>query len=206
MKTFSGYKLLVSFLLLILASVSNLSAQSIIVKEVEFDMVDSGVKKDDFWRMAVEITGGRTTDANAINPKFVDDIEVNVLIGFELEKSKFEFFESSVEIVTIEEGEDAIVRFYLEPEIVERLRLPEEPFAFLVEIKAAGEEVQSTRDMRASMLSTPERIENFKRASRDGNVGDNEGLLVPVYESLFWTGVNRSELTETPAYKRKPSN
>ena len=208
MKLFSGYRLVASFLGLFLASASYLSAQnaSVIVEDVKFDMVDSGVKKNEHWSMAVELTGGRTADPQAVNPKFVDDIEVTVLIGFKLGDAEFQFFDSKVEIITLEEGEDAVVRFYLEPEIVDRLNLPKEPYAYLVEIEAAGEAVTSTRKMRADYMKTPALVESFKTASRKEGVSDNNGLLVPVYDSIFWTGVNRGELQDTPAYKRKPSN
>lgn len=177
----------------------------VIVKDIEFDFVDSGVKDDEHLRIAVELTGGTNSDANAVNSRFVDDIEVKVVLAFEVGPKKYECFESKAEIVTLETGEDVIVRFYMAPEIIERQQLPREPFAYLAEISVAGEQLPMSKDAVSNLLANPERLSSFNTHVRSGS-SKNEGLLVPIYDSLFWTGINPREFQDMPAYKRKPSN
>ncbi|MCH8474255.1 MAG: hypothetical protein LAT55_03400 [Opitutales bacterium] len=148
-------------------------------------------------------------------PLFLNDIEVILHTAHELRSPQgsairdaqdnpvFVFYSSEVEIVSLERNaRNNQVLFYLPPEIVKRdgIRAGQEPFRFLIELRADGREIPFSRESQrrmSSQLMDAEAVSNFMSQVRS-QASANEGILMPIYQTPHWHS-RRAE--NSPPYK-----
>jgi len=166
-------------LLLLLLSLRLLPAQD---ELITVDRVDFKSLSDDWLEVRVELSANRNTLPDARDERYVENIGVRVYLGFERDASErtFDFYYSEVEIVIMEQGDDANVYFYLPGLIVERDQLRTDPQFFYAEVSVKGEALKPQRNAMSSNISNLEILEKFISNAEDKG-SDNEHLLMPIY-------------------------
>ncbi len=169
-----------------------LGVSSVGVREVEFTRLDSGSRSGDWLELDVRRDA---SDATRVNPDFIDDLEISVMLGFERGGSArdgFDFFRSKAELVSLKEGRH-FVRFYLPPEIVERNQVRSEPHSFLIRLARSGRVVSESVSRQ---LERPQVRDSFL-ARIDAKAARNDGVLLPQFKSPFYLSYPR----ETPTFR-----
>ena len=169
---------------------------SVTVRRVDFDRVDASIGKGDWLECAIELEVRRdASDANRLRPDYVDDLSVELMLGFESSargQDSFEFYHSEAAPVSLKEGRH-VVRFYLPPEVVERDRIGSEAHSFLIRLhrsgSLAGEFVSRQLERVQVKTSFLRRFES--ESSR------NDGILLPQFKTPFRSAYGR----DTPSFK-----
>lgn len=187
----------------IFASVATVNAQ-IRVNKVDFDK-----GAEDWVVAAIDIEAGQNPNPDAPNPRYVDDILVELTIAIPIDRSNpaydanqpFWFYHSAARIITIETGKEKTVHFFLPGPIVERDNLKETPEYWFVNISVAGEELEpSMNDQVPSKLRDEATFKAF-RDMADGAIGDTEGIMLPFYQAPGFA-IPRVDPEDIPAYYR----
>jgi len=209
-KMSSAYKPL--FLVLLTLSLANSlwaqSAPTIDVSNVRFDRIGND------WIMAtVEITPDRNPSPQARDEDFLDDVLLTLNLCYEVDnmangESGYDFYQSTVRMVSIEQSKRYAIYFFLPGVIQDRDDLDSDPFAWLIEMEVAGQKVPMAEDQAdGEIQKTPEGYENFLSQARS-SAAANDGILVPSYLAP-WYVLNSARLrtTEIPAFYRfEPRN
>lgn len=186
-------RLSVSCVVLFLSSAAMASTA---VRRAEFSKLDGPGADGEWLECSVELEVRHDArDPKRRAPDYVDDLTVELLLGFESAsngRSRFEFYRSEAAPVSLKEGRHRI-RFYLPPEVLERDRLGSEAHSFLVRLHrsgtVAGEFV--SRQLERSPVK-----ESFLRRS-EAEASRNDGILLPQFETVFRSAYPR----ETPSYR-----
>ncbi len=141
-----------------------------------------------------------------MRPRFNDNITVILSLGYEVAAGggkTFRFFRSEVVVAALEQGRRTKVFFYLPPEIVKRDRLSVRPYAYLVELEVSGRPLRVGPRNVSSNLANNVRWNNFKaRAAAEGH--ENEGVLLPIYNTPFYAIDFSGKLQDSPGFVIKP--
>jgi len=165
---------------------------------VELDQVRFESLRDNWLRMEIRIRANH--NPLAANPRFVSSVRLTLFLSFKKNDGNFDFYESSAEIVSLEENRLTRVYFYF-PGIIMKRDALREPFAYLVEVEAEGHAQQlGARSISSNIRGNPQAISSFKkRAEVEGK--RNNGILRPAYlgpaivEELV-------DMREIPVYRR----
>lgn len=200
MQKFLSRQVVVIHLCLILIPWAFAQAQQTPLIEVE--QVRFQVLRDQWLRCEVRLRSlGNPREAN---PRFVSNITVDPILSFQRRDGEFLFFRARAQVVAIEQNQRAVVAFYLPGIIVRRDDL-REPFAYLLDVVAAGEPQPYGRDwVSANIRENPQAILSLRnRALESANTTD--GILRPAYlaPSEIVQPVNVREL---PIYQRLESD
>lgn len=171
-----------------------LHSQKAIVEVTKIDFNDvEGANREDSIEFAIEFAAtGDNPDQSARNKDFIDNIKVSFSCAYRLDEG-FAAFESSVDIPTIEVGEDYTVFFYIPYEVSERDRFPDEPFGFLAEIEVNGEtQTPSKRSVSANIDSA--RVLESYRSVISSNASQYDGVMQPIYLTEFYFDGRRRAL------------
>ena len=170
------------------------------LSRVKFGRIKIEGMRDDWLEIEFRLKGGRSRKIDISNPRFVNRVGVVLNLAFVSNSSgrqRSHFFRSEVLFSTLEAGDDRSIFFYLPPEVVDRDRLPAEPFAYLVELSIGGKELPVRKDHLSSNLNDLKRMGNFRlRVTRDAI--ENEGNLLPIYKTPFY--LLPEKLKDSPAY------
>lgn len=169
------------------------------IEDIDFSQEKAGGVTDEYIQARIEIVGGPNESPDAPNARFNEKIGIKLSVGFEVPGKGFQFYEADCTLVAIEQGEKKNVYFYIPPEIVDIHRLPEDPFAYLVELTVAGKEVPPTKENVSSSLNSASVIASFKSRVAQG-ASENDGIMLPIYKTLFWSEINNRRLRDTPTY------
>ncbi len=160
------------------------------------------------WQeIEAEIKGGGSADPQAPNPRFASNIKVLLSLAYQARAGKTEryvFFQSEATLVALEKNRRVKVFFYLPPEAAERDGLPAKPYAYLVELEAGGRPLPLRSNNYSPSIGDPARLFNFKDKIRS-EAEKNEGVLVPIYLTPFYSPENRAQMRESPSYLRPRS-
>lgn len=163
------------------------------VRRVQFES-----EREDWIRVRIELRGNRNPDPTARNDRFVDRIRVSCILAYQFDTG-FDFYRSQAELVGIEQNQTAEVSFLLPGVIVERDRIRQDPFAYLIELEVKGEALPlQEAGVSPSIRSNPTAAQSLKsRAATEAE--RNDGILVPVYLAppIFQDG------NDTTAYIRR---
>lgn len=171
------------------------------VDEFEFTTFRLAGADGEWMRVAIELRAGANPLPEARNPRFVDDVSVRVFLGFQGPDGALLFYRSAADLVSLEQGEERVVEFFLPPEVVGRERLNREPFAGLVEIAVGGRTLPLAREhIVGSALSDAARIDGFKGRIEEAAEA-TDGILLPVYETPFYRATDRERMRTMPAYR-----
>ena len=178
-------------------STLNAQADPVEVVRVRFD---TNVGRDNWKLVNIELRTNLNPLENARDRNFIDNITLDLYLSYQLADESFDFYRSQVRIVSLRRGDRRNVIFAIPGQIVERDRLRNEPFAYLVQIDIDGNTVP-LRDTHVS----PNIRGNAEAAERivseaGSQANRNDGVLQPHY--LIPEGVIRVDPNTTPPYLR----
>ncbi len=174
--------------LIIGGSASQLNAQAdrVTVKNVKF-----GSKErpwgDYMVEIDVEAMGNPKNDPSVINPKYVDNIEVKLLVGYPHPnpadgKDSFIFHEASVVIATMEVKKSRKIAFWIPYDIAQRDNLSKEPKYWVIDLAVNGTDIPVTEQNignRASRTLNPQSLASMRNMAGS----PTKGIMLPGYLS-----------------------
>lgn len=174
--------------------VSCIQAAALEVRRIEINEV--GFDGSEKWmEYVIEIEVLRDSkDALRREPDFIDDLQVDFLVGIDSRESGggFEFYTSRALLVSLERGKH-FVRFYLPPEVLERDEVEGEPYAYLIRLTRDG---TNFVEMASDSLERSQVRKSFLgRIAKES--ARNRGILRPQNKSPF----DKSYARSTPSYK-----
>lgn len=164
-------------------SLSQLFAQEdpVVVNKVDFK---SKVSPYDDYLMEVELEAKLSTP-ESIDPKYLDDVKVEVLIGYPhpVKKGEFIFHRSEVDIATMELRQSRKIGFWLPYDVAQRDQMSKEPEYWLITLSVGGTEIplnKSNAGSRTSRtLTNKQAIDSMLGLATDAT----EGVFLPGYLS-----------------------
>ncbi len=181
-----------------LAGVHVLTAQT--RPQVEIRRVDFDTVRDDWLQVAIVLRANRNERPDARDSRYVERIRIRCMLSYEREPAgRFDFYTSEAEVVALEQNQDKAVSFYLPGIVVERDRLPDHPFAYLVELEIAGEpQALQANGVSSNIRNNPVAVRSMKSRAESEGV-ENEGILRPDY----LTPESVKNGSDPPAYIRR---
>lgn len=169
--------------LLISAPLSQVAAQEdpVVVKKVDFD---SKVRPYDDYLFQVEVEAMAPT-ADSINPKYLDNIGIEVIIGYPHpgKQGEFIFHRSEVEIATMELRKSRKIGFWLPYDVAQRDSMDKEPEFWLITLSVDGNEIplnkSNSRNRTSSNLTNKAAVDKMLSLASDAT----EGVFLPGYLS-----------------------
>jgi len=169
------------------------SKSVILVKDVKFFQHRLGGQLNPWNRMQVEVSANYNPDPKAPNKSWVDKIKLTVTQVYKTKSAKAEewnYYRSSVTVLTLEVNQPRTVSFYLPGDIVKRDNLRKEPDYYFVQVEVAGNE-EPLFDAKGNVIAEQSRAishELAKKANYDGAkdvadrcAGNNPGILRPQF-------------------------
>ena len=178
-------------------AVAELAAQvaPVVVNRVRFD---DDVRPYDWTRIAIELEANAIEDPQAVNPEYIDNIEIELSSAYDRGDDTFAFFTAKAEIMTLKVGEPKTVMFWIPKAIMERGNLRAEPKFWVVELAAGGRSLQVKKDNASRELQKTGAtgLANFKRMLSE-NIGPNSGVMLPHNLTPYYAASG----SEMPPYK-----
>lgn len=150
----------------------------------EVDAIDFKSLDDDWVQMEIQIRANKNTLEDAKNERFVDNIKVMAYLGYERDsKTKsFDFYKAQVEIISIEQGEEKNVYFYMPGVIVDRDRLPKEPTYYFVALEVDGKVLPLSNNAYSQNSLNRDTLRSMKQKA-DAESDANDFILRPHYHA-----------------------
>ncbi len=158
---------------------------------------------NNWYEIAIELEGGRVPGVDTMKPRFLNNVRVRLSLCYEVNSitgNDYQYFQSTVKIISLEKRNKKVSYFYLPPEIIQRDRLDLNPFAYLVEIDIEGIPLALGVKNISSVLCDSSRLFNFK-ARIASEAAKNAGVLQPIYHTPFYN--LRNKLEDSPSYYRE---
>ena len=149
------------------------------VSDIDFQSLD-----DDWVQMEIQIRADKNTAEDAKNERFVDNIKVIAYLAYERDsKTKsFDFYKAQVEIVSIEQGKEKNVYFYMPGVIIDRDRLPKKPPYYFVALEVDGKILPLSTNAYSQDTLNSDTLRSMKQKA-DAESGANDFILRPNYHT-----------------------
>ncbi len=138
----------------------------------------------DDYLFEIELTALAPTEAS-VNPKYLDNIEVEVIIGYPhpIKAGEFLFHKSTVAIATMEVKQKRKIGFWLPYDIAQRDNMNKEPEFWLINLSVDGSEIpltgKNSRNRTSSNLTSKQAVDKMMSLASSAT----EGVLLPGYLS-----------------------
>ena len=149
------------------------------VSDINFQALD-----DDWVQMEIQIRADKNTAEDAKNERFVDNIKVMAYLGYERDSKakRFDFYKAQVEIISIEQGKEKNVYFYMPGVIIDRDRLPKKPPYYFVALEVDGNVLPLSNDAYSQDTLNRDTLRSMKqKADKESEV--NDFILRPHYHT-----------------------
>lgn len=171
-------------LALLLFNPNQLVAQASPVEVVRVDFQQTS-GRDRWIQATVELRANQNPLEDARSRDFLDNITVDFFASWQPQgrgaEVGFDFYRSSVRIISMRRGERRNVVFLLPSVVVDRDRLNREPFAYLVELDLDGNRIPlRPNDSSPNLRDRPDVIEQLK-TNAASQASRNDGILIPHY-------------------------
>jgi hypothetical protein len=184
----------------------------VFVKKVDFNP-PTLLYPDEWIEVEIELLGKSNPMRNARNSRYIDDITVNLSLGYKAKTDakkentqSYHFFESKAEILTLEQDNSVFVHFFIPPDIKKRDSLPKEPEFYMIELEVNSEALQLQKENVSRNLQSKKSSQKYKARSASQS-GSNQGILLPIYRTIFWNRVTNSRsFNNIPTYRIPSSN
>lgn len=171
---------------LILLTLSLCFAQYAFAQEIpaEVNSINFKSLRDDWVQMEIEIQADKNTAEDAKNERFVDNIKVMAYLGYERDsKAKsFDFYKAQAEIISIEQGKQKKVHFFMPGVIVNRDRLPKTPPYYFVALEVDGVVLPLSNEAYSKGSLNNETLRSMKQKA-DTESEPNDFILMPHYNA-----------------------
>jgi hypothetical protein len=166
------------------------------VSRVTFGEVIPRGESRSWWEAAIELRG-RSREVEARREPLVVGLE----LAFQRRDERFVFFRSRAALLVPEANDQAVVRFYLPPGVLERDGLRPRPFAWRVWLAQGERAYPQGPGSYSDALASPEAARSFVQRL-EGEAEANDGWLQPIYLTPFFQAEN-GRLDDSPAYLRR---
>ena len=169
----------ITYLILSFCCTLSVFAQNIPVEVVD---IDFNSLKDDWVQMVIEISSNGNPAEDAKNDRFVDNIKVMAYLAYESnsETKKFDFYKAQAEIISIEQGKQKKVHFFMPGVVIERDRLPKTPPYYFVALEVDGRVMPLTNDAYSQGTLNQDSLRSMKQKA-DAEDESNEFVLMQYY-------------------------
>ncbi len=163
-------------------------AQTIPVEVVDIDFNELS---DDWVQMAIEIRSNGNPAEDAKNERFVDNIKVLAYIAYESksETKKFDFYRAQAEIISIEQGKQKKIHFFMPGVVIDRDHLPKTPPYYFVALELDGRIMPLTKNAYSQGTLNQDSLRSMKQKA-DAESKPNDFTLMQHYH------VPRAKLAE----------
>jgi len=195
------------FILLILAlCFSKLAfAQS---APAEVTDVDFSSLRDDWVQMEIKVRANKNDAEDAKNERFVDNIKLMAYLGYKRGSRAddgFDFYKAEAEIISIEQGKQKSVYFFLPGIIIDRDRLPKTPPYYFVALEVDGKILPLSNKSYSQATLNDDTLRSMKQKA-DIESEANDFILMPHYKVprrlLIDARLNEDNLA--PLIRREP--
>ncbi len=169
------------------------------VRDVKFDKIG----RDEWIRARIELVASDNPLPEPKNRRFLDDIKLHFYLIYGRQSTGFDFYESEVEIVSMEIGKRYHIDFFLPGVVVERDQLSKEPFAYLVEFEISGNDFPFNPSHASSNISLNEAARGSMKSRTESEGSINRGILLPFYFAP--PTLTNGESESYPAFRRLDS-
>ncbi len=163
--------------------------------------------RDDWVQMEIKIRANKNISEDARNERFVDNIKVMAYLGYERNRKdkSFDFYKAEAEIVSIEQGKQKEVHFFMPGVVVDRDRLPKVPPYYFVALEVDGKVFPLSNDAYSRDTLNSETLRSMKQKA-DAESEKNDFILVPHYNAsrLLLIEARLSEKDLAPLIIREP--
>lgn len=173
-----------------------MAAQILRVERVSFAPISPGGSAN-WLEIAVEVS-------NRQAQPLVEPLDVSLQLGFlpQSNATGLIYYRCTVQIAGLPENSTRVLYFYLPPDVLELKELPREPFAWLVEFSVQGAPLPLSPDSLSRELQDPARLDRF-RLNALQEAAPQEGQLLPIYHTPFFSPFFADKLNRSPAYIRR---
>ena len=150
----------------------------------EVTNIDFNSLQNDWVQMEIEIRADKNIAEDAKNENFVDNIKVMAYLGYERDSKtrSFDFYKAQVEIISIEQGKQKEVHFFMPGVIVDRDRLPKTPTYYFVALEVDGKVLPLSKDAYSNNSLNKETLRSMKQKA-DAESEPNDFILMPHYNA-----------------------
>ena len=163
--------------------------------------------KDDWVQMEIKIRANKNTSEDAKNERFVDNIKVMAYLGYVLDarENTFDFYKAEVEIISIEQGKQKNVYFFMPGIIIDRDRLPKTPPYFFVALEVDGKVLPLSNKSYSQNTLNDDTLRSMKKKA-DVESEPNDFILMPHYKvpRVLLIDARFSEDKLAPLIRREP--
>lgn len=171
---------------LIFLTLSLCFAQYAFSQEIPAEVTDINFNslRDDWVQMEIKIRANKNTAEDAKNERFVDNIKVMAYLGYDRDsKTKsFDFYKAQAEIISIEQGKQKEVHFFMPGVIVNRDRLPKIPPYYFVALEVDGRVLPLSNNAYSKDSLNNETLRSMKQKA-DTESEPNDFILMPHYNA-----------------------
>ena len=168
----------------ILLTLSLYFAHSVFAQNIPAEVTDIDFKslRDNWVQMAIKIRANRNTAEDAKNERFVDNIKVIAYLGYERDAktNSFDFYKAQAEIISIEQGKQKKVHFFMPGVVVDRDRLPKTPRYYFVALEVDGKILPLSNNAYSQSSLNRETLRSMKQKA-DAESEPNDFILMPYY-------------------------
>ena len=149
------------------------------VSDINFQALD-----DDWVQMEIQIRADKNTAEDAKNERFVDNIKVMAYLAYERDSKakRFDFYKAQVEIISIEQGKEKNVYFYMPGVVIERDSLPKKPPYYFVALEVGGKVLPLSNDAYSQDTLNRDTLRSMKQKA-DAESAVNDFILRPHYHT-----------------------
>ena len=171
---------------LILLTLALCFAQSVFTQTIPAEVTDIDFKnlRNDWVQMIIEIRANRNEAEDAKNERFIDNIKVLAYLGYERDsraKTKsFDFYKAQAEIISIEQGKEKKVHFFMPGVVVDRDRLPKTPPYYFVALEVDGKVLPLSKDAYSQGTLDQDSLRSMKQKA-DSESEPNDFILMQYY-------------------------
>ena len=193
----------------ILLTLSLCFAQLSFAQEIPAEVTDINFRslRDDWVQMEIKIRANRNTAEDAKNERFVDNIKVMAYLGYEInaKEKSFDFYKAEVEIVSIEQGKQKEVHFFMPGVVVDRDRLPKVPPYYFVALEVDGKVFPLSNNAYSRDSLNKDTLRSMKQKA-DAESEKNDFILMPHYNvsRLLLIEARLKEDDLAPLIRREP--
>jgi len=186
-------------------------AQLTFAQEIPAEVTDINFKglRDDWVQMEIKIRANKNTSEDAKNERFVDNIKVMAYLGYvrDPRAKRFDFYKAEVEIISIEQGKQKDVHFFMPGVIVDRDRLPSVPPYYFVALEIDGRVFPLSKNAYSQGSLNQESLRSMKQKA-DTESEPNDFILMPHYKAprnlLIQARLDTDDLA--PLIRREPKD
>lgn len=170
----------------ILLTLSLCFVQFTFAQDIPAEVTDINFRslRDDWVQMEIKIRANRNTAEDAKNERFVDNIKVMAYLGYERDSrtKTFDFYKAQAEIISIEQGKQKEVHFFMPGVVIDRDRLPKKPPYYFVALEVDGTVLPLSNNSYSQSSLNKDALRSMKQKA-DAESEPNDFILMPSYNA-----------------------